>query len=108
MYEPEASDAELAAWGLQRSDYADKATEVWPENWPTYALWSRICNQWRVGMAGAVALDYGVLFHELDRAGLDPDTYDERFRDIQVIESEALTVFAERAEKERARFGGAA
>ncbi|AVS91394.1 hypothetical protein C8246_05790 [Paracidovorax avenae] len=99
MYEPEASDAELAAWGLQRSDYADKVTEVWPENWPTYALWSRICNQWRVGMAGAIALDYGVLFHELDRAGLDGDDYDERFRDIQVIESEALTIFAERAEQ---------
>ncbi|ABM32366.1 DUF1799 domain-containing protein [Paracidovorax citrulli] len=98
MYEPEASDAELAAWGLQRSDYADKTTEVWPENWPTYALWSRICNQWRVGMAGAIALDYGVLFHELDRAGLDAEEYDERFRDIQVIESEALTIFAERAE----------
>ncbi len=105
MYEPEASDAELAAWGLQRSDYADKATEVWPENWPTYALWSRICNQWRVGMAGAVALDYGVLFHELDRAGLDAEEYDERFRDIQVIESEALTIFAERAEQAKGSRG---
>lgn len=105
MYEPEVSDAELAAWGLQRSDYADKATEVWPENWPVYALWSRICNQWRVGMAGAIALDYGVLFHELDRADLDPDEYDERFYDIQVIESEALTIFAERSEQAKGSRG---
>lgn len=51
-----------------------------------------IANQWRVGNAGAYALDYNVVFHELDRLGLDKDEYDELMEDVRVMESGALAV----------------
>ena len=82
----------MRAAGFEPEDYADDFLEVWPENWPASALFRSIRNQWRVGMGGAFALDYGVLFHRMDRLHLDPDDYEQMFSDIQVIESAALPV----------------
>lgn len=47
-------------------------------------------TQWRVGMSGAIGLDYNVVLHELDRKNLDKADYDEFFNDIQIMEVEAL------------------
>lgn len=35
--------------------------EVFPENWETVVMWSRVCTQWRTSMSGAIGLDYSVL-----------------------------------------------
>lgn len=47
-------------------------------------------TQWRIGMAGPIGLDYGVLFRLLDRMNLSPDGYDEIFSDVRAMESAAL------------------
>lgn len=47
-------------------------------------------KQWRVGPGGAFALDYTVVFHELDRMNLSPERYDETLAMVRVIEDAAL------------------
>jgi hypothetical protein len=55
---------------------------------------ANIGDQWRVGPSGPYALDYNVLFHELDRYArrhkLSDDEYDELLAQIQVAAEEAL------------------
>jgi len=47
-------------------------------------------TQWRVGMSGAVGLDYNVLFRFLDRMRLDERDYELMLTDISVLEQAAL------------------
>ena len=37
-----------------------------------------------------MGLDYNVLFHEMDRMGLEPEAYDDLFASVRVIEGVAL------------------
>lgn len=48
-------------------------------------------------MSGPTGLDYGVLFHRMDRLALPADEYEQLFDDIRVIESEALTLIHKKA-----------
>lgn len=64
--------------------------DVWPENWPAIRLFLDFQTQWRMGPVGPVGLDYGVLFHEMDRMALPEDEYDDLLSSIRVIESAAL------------------
>lgn len=41
-------------------------------------------------MAGAVGLDYGPLFHKLDRLGLTSEDFEQAEDDIRVMEDAAL------------------
>lgn len=81
--------AELQGTGLTLADYAE-SVEVWPENWPSWCLWTEICGQWRTGFAGHYALDYTALFARLDRMRLDDERWEELFADIRVCEAAAL------------------
>jgi Phage related hypothetical protein (DUF1799) len=74
---------------------ASDDVEIWPENWGTFVLFSRIRTQWRVGFAGPTGLDYGVLFTLIDRMGLDADKSDQLFEDIRVMEQAALSAMQE-------------
>jgi len=69
--------------------------EVWPENWPAFALFCDLQTQWRVGAMGPVGLDYNVLFHKLDRMDLAPDEYEQLESDVRTMELEALLVLGE-------------
>ena len=69
--------------------------EVWPENWPAWALWCEMSGQWRVGMNGPTALDYGPLFARMDRMRLDDEAWHDLFADIRVIEAAALEQMAQ-------------
>ncbi|HKN46065.1 MAG TPA: DUF1799 domain-containing protein [Propionibacteriaceae bacterium] len=69
----------------------DWRCELWEENWPPMRLYRRLATQWRVGMNGPIGLDYNVVFHELDRLGLDRDDYDDLFGSLQIIEETVLT-----------------
>ena len=64
--------------------------DLWPENWPPVHLFSKVSTQWRTGPGGVIGLDYGVVFHELDRRSLSPDDYDDLMDSIRVIEQAAL------------------
>ncbi len=48
-------------------------------------------TQWRVGMAGATGLDYGVLPVVMRLAGVRHSERDEVFRDLRIMEDAALT-----------------
>lgn len=64
--------------------------------WPAVLLLQRLRTQWRVGMGGAVGLDYSVMYRMMDRMGLDKDAYDQLEADIQVMEDEVLAMLAEK------------
>lgn len=76
--------------GLTEKDFPPPEVDLWPDNWPPLEFFQRICTQWRQGPGGPASLDYNVAFHELDRAGLAPDAYDEMMAALRVIESTAL------------------
>lgn len=99
MYEPGLTKqdlAEMQAGGFTPDDYPDEVVEVWPENWPAYALFSFMRTQWRVGMAGATGLDYVPLHRKMDRMELSPDQYDDLEADIQAMEFAALNAMSDR------------
>lgn len=81
---------ELEPYALTMDDYPPPEVGIWPESWLAFQMFTRLSTQWRIGAAGPVGLDYNVLFHELDRAGLNGDDYDDTFASIRVIEGVAL------------------
>lgn len=94
--------AGLAELGLPEhlaGHFGDNLTEVWPENWQALELFDVMSTQWRVGMSGATGLDFGVLYHKMDRMGLTPERYAELENEIRVMEQEALLVMAEKAKR---------
>ena len=43
-------------------------------------------------MGGAVGLDYGPMFHKMDRMNLTKEEYEEMEADMQTMEQEALNI----------------
>lgn len=81
----------MAFFQLSPDDYADESVaNVWRINMPAVRLFTRVGTQWRVSAGGAYGLDYGVLFHLMDRMGLTPERYLELEEEIRVLESAAL------------------
>lgn len=99
MYKPGLTKknlAEMEAACLTPEDFPDVVIEVWPENWPAYALFSFMRTQWRSAGMGATGLDYNVLYRRMDRMDLDPDAYDDLEYDIQSMEFAALGAMGDR------------
>ncbi|MEN6538691.1 MAG: DUF1799 domain-containing protein [Mizugakiibacter sp.] len=90
------SAQEAAAAGFELADYEEEA-EIWPENWPAFALFSSLQTQWKVGMAGPTGLDYATLFLLLDRHQLVGDEWWQMFGDIRLCEATALKTMQEAA-----------
>lgn len=55
-------------------------------------------TQWRIGMNGATGLDYSSLPAVMDMLGLEGEDRSQAFRDVRVMEREALAVMAEARE----------
>ena len=67
---------------------ADADFDLWPENEPSFTLFTKIQTQWRTGMSGATGLDYhgvGAAVQMMGKA-MTP----ELFSDIQLMERAAL------------------
>ena len=64
--------------------------EVWPENWPSFELFSQMSTQWRIGMSGPTGLDYNVLFAVMEQRKLTGEDWDSTFQDVRVMEAAAL------------------
>lgn len=75
---------------MTEADHPRPEVDLWPENWPAIRLFTQVATQWRMGFNGPTGLDYNVVFHELDRAGLVGDDFDEMMAQIRVIEATAL------------------
>lgn len=67
---------------------------MFPENWEAVAMWNRACTQWRIGMAGAIGLDYNVLQWLFTL--YDVENPKELLEDLQVMEGAYLDFKARR------------
>lgn len=71
-------------------DVATGPVDVWPENVQAFHLFSFLSTQWRTSVNGPTGLDYGVLFHKMDRLNLDAEEYAELELQVQIMEEAAL------------------
>ena len=90
FYKKPPDPNELRALGLQPSDFPEQHVDVWEINWPALRLFMQLQTQWRCGPSGVIGLDYGVVFHELDRN--KPDDYDDMMWCIRHIEGHAAAI----------------
>ena len=89
------TDDALAAFGLRRDEECklDNAIMIWPEHWKAVRLFAALVTQWRVGMAGAVGLDY-VALAAVARM-LKIKVTSRRLEQLQLLESETLRIMAQ-------------
>lgn len=92
MFEKPPAPQALAAWGLSLDDVQNQAVEVWAEHWQAVELFQQMSSQWRVGVGGAVGLDYGVLFKLMDLQDIDKSRKLEILPQIQICEAAALEI----------------
>lgn len=88
-------DNALAAFGLNKEDIPDEEIEVLPDVWPSFLVFEGMYTQWRVGMGGAIGLDYNALPFVIEATGNDKDETKYIFPDIQVMEHTAMKVMAD-------------
>lgn len=69
---------------------ATKTVEVWPDCWLTVMVFEAMGTQWRVGMAGATGLDYGVLPTVMRLWRVPVEDRAEVFAGVRVMESAVL------------------
>jgi hypothetical protein len=82
--------------GLTVEEACGPPVELWPQSQAPFKVFSDLCTQWRMGPSGPVGLDYGVLFHKLDRMKLDAQEYERVEHAVRVMEDEALSVIWKR------------
>ncbi len=63
---------------------------MWPENWPAWTLFDRVSTQWRVGMRGAIGLDYCAIYPVMKRMRLSGEDWLQMLDDIRAMEAAAL------------------
>lgn len=80
---------------MTKADIPDEEYEVWPDNWPAFLLFEAMSTQWRVGMGGAVGLDYNAIKPVASMIGLKRDELAIAFPDLRMMEAEALLVMSE-------------
>lgn len=69
---------------------ANDIVEVWPDNWGASLLFVDLMTQWRMGMAGAIGLDYTAIPVVMDLRDVPAEERNSLFDDIRVMESAAL------------------
>lgn len=108
MPDAAGEDEAAAAFGLtvlrtevETSRLADPRFAVWPENLAAARLFMSMQTQWRMGPAGAIGLDYGVL-PSWCRLGSSRSAQ-RVMSGLQTMESEWLCAFAEARQAESGR-----
>lgn len=79
----------MAAFGLTPDDMLVEV-EIWPDFVASVNLFYSLRTQWRMGSAGAIGLDYNVLYRKMDRMNLTQEQYEQLEYDIRVLEIAAL------------------
>ncbi len=80
---------------MTKADIPDEEYEVWPDNWPAFLLFEAMSTQWRVGMGGAVGLDYSAIKPVASMIGIKRSELAQAFPDLRMMEAEALLVMSE-------------
>lgn len=70
--------------------------DVYPENWPAVRVFALMSTQWRVGMMGAIGLDYTALPVVEARSGVTNEDPADLFWAVREMELEVLKIYAER------------
>ena len=65
---------------------------VLPDNWTAFEAFNSLGTQWRVGFAGAIGLDYGVIPDVLKLQQIPETDWRDVFDSIRVMERVALEV----------------
>jgi hypothetical protein len=78
--------------GLTVEEACGPPVELWPPSVVPCKVFMKMSTQWRMGPSGPVGLDYGVLFHMLDRMKLEAAEYDRIEGAFRIMEDEALAV----------------
>ena len=89
--------ADALALGIVLVTDEPEEFEVWPECLESVDLFMAMKTQWHFGGLGgrAPGLDYQALNAAMDMMGIEDRT--QAFRDIRVMEREALKIWAQRA-----------
>ena len=93
------SKAEMASLGLLPEDFADQVCIVFPDCWQSVRVMQAMRGQWRVGPGGPFALDYNVLPEIWKRCNIPKGLRDQVFRDLDIMQSEALNVIQTRMKR---------
>lgn len=92
----EKTVSSLGFFGFDADDVTADEVEVWPNNWEAVQLFSSVCGQWRVSMAGAYALDYKAVAAAMDLMGVKKRRRKKLFEFVRVMEREALSIMGEK------------
>lgn len=95
MFEPQATESEMDAFGFRPQDYAHEVVTYWPDTEAAVMLFSSVATQWRGGIEGRIGLDYCAVYPLMDRMRLAPDDWDALFLDLRVLENAALETMHE-------------
>jgi hypothetical protein len=90
------TDEAAAAFGIEAPQQQPEETGVYPENWQAVQLFSAMGNQWHSSMGGREGLRYEALPVVEQRLGIKKKHSADVFAALQVMEREALSVWAER------------
>lgn len=80
--------------GMTPEDLEQEA-DLWLVNLPAVQVLQAMGTQWRHGMGGPTGLDYSVLPSVMALLEIDPAQQREVFRDLRILENEALATMAE-------------
>lgn len=89
----------MAAWGFSFGDLLEEIIELWPDCWPSFVLFEGMSTQWRVGMSGAVGLDYNTLPLVAKMLDITDEQMPLAFNDLRLMEAEVLKKMAEERSK---------
>jgi hypothetical protein len=89
----------MAAWGFSFGDLLEEEIELWPDTWPAFLLFEAMSTQWRVGMSGAIGLDYQALPVVAKYLEVAEEDMPLAFNDLRLMESEALKHMAKGRDK---------
>jgi hypothetical protein len=83
----------MAAIGVSVEDYeAERAVEVWPDNWDATDVMLIMATQWRTANGSPTGLDYNVLPLAMRAARIDESRTGDVLNDLRVMEDEAMKI----------------
>lgn len=96
---PEPLSDSDRALGFEPSDFAGEPPPIWPENWPSVAVFVGMGTQWQVApMGGMVGLRYASLPPVYRACGIKKRQRSAVFLDVQTMERAVLRLLGERQE----------
>lgn len=95
MYDRGADKHSAGLFGLSLEEIPDEEILIWDINLNAFKMFDALRTQWRVGMSGAIGIDYGVIRDVGKMLGFKNKEINDMFPDLQVMENEALITMRE-------------